>query len=414
MRGAGSIVWILLLTIEMWFAISGKSNAQDVPPHSLVKSGLVYLKATGTGAPDAGPIAGVKRDSTGTGFLVTDDGFVLTTYHLISELGKVMPETIELSANIGAKATNPETPVAIVSWATEFDLLLLKISPPVAGKYESLRLGTFEDAKNVSKVFTNGFPESENDRPLDGTIVSRNTKSGFLWSLNNMPFDFGQSGSPIYNDLGMVVGIAKGQSSDASGISYMIPIQFADSLLSTIRLSEMQKQINQLKKSNESLAKKLAEIETVKVNPAVENIKEIASNFEWSANTTGDDIRVAYQKLANTGPQIKSMTVRATPLARGESGPVIMFTLVAKRGDGPEADILPLDAYDRDKRRGVTTAGGLFARVKKNFCEADDAEEINRIKIDITPSLENGRKLDPETIFLEEALNKKTNCNAGS
>jgi S1-C subfamily serine protease len=397
-----------LVALFLWTA---QAAAQE-NIHDKIRNSLVYLEASGLNETN-----GTKPVTQATGFLVSNDGFILTTYHLLSELGQVAPESVEIGANVFKKAPNPEFVAVPVQAMPEFDLLLLKVSPS-AEPFTPLVLGTLADALSATAVNTSGFPKSANYRPDSGSIGSKDTTSGYLWEVNDMPFDFGQSGSPVYTDEGVVVGVAKGQLDGSPGVNYMIPIQFADSLLATIRLSDMRAQI-------EMLTNRLTELESKKVDPAAlqlkearENIDVIASNFEWSASTDGDDVQVFYRKLANTGPQIEAATVHVTPLVRGKNGKRLeMFAITIDVNDDSDADFLEPEDFDPVKRKGVILAKDLFGNLRQTFCTPGGAPvEMDRIRVDIIPYLdkEHSIQLDPEVLYVEQALDKKTDCHADS
>ena len=103
----------------------------------LIRPSLVYLKATAKGASETE--TGVTKETNATGFVVSDDGLILTVYHLISKLGDVVPETVEIEARIGEKNANLRR-ATIVDVSINTDLLLLKI-PPNINKYTKVTLG---------------------------------------------------------------------------------------------------------------------------------------------------------------------------------------------------------------------------------------------------------------------------------
>jgi S1-C subfamily serine protease len=405
------ILWLssAIMALIFW---SAQASAQE-SAHDKIRKSLVYLEASGLNTNN-----GTKPVTQATGFLVSNDGFILTTYHLLSELGPVAPESVEIGANVFKKASNPEFVAVPVQAMPEFDLLLLKISAS-AEPFKPLVLGTLADALSATAVNTSGFPKSANYRPDSGNIGSKDTTSGYLWEVNDMPFDFGQSGSPVYTDDGIVVGVAKGQLDGSPGVNYMIPIQFADSLLATIRLSDMQAQIA-------SLTSRLTELEATKVDPAreqlkkaVENIDEIAINFKWSAAVAGDDIQVSFKKLADAGLDIKAASFTIVPIVRGKDG---------KRFDIPGTDaleniadndsvFLKPEASGADKRKGVVSAKGMFERLKAEFCApGKPTVEMDRISVIITPylDLEHTIPLDQEVVYIEQSLDRKRDCTHAS
>lgn len=389
------ILWLswAIMALLVW---PSQVSAQE-SAHAKIRQSLVYLEASGLNATN-----GTKPVTQATGFLVSNDGFILTTYHLLSELGQVAPESVVIRANVGEKAVQLKYAAAPVNAVAELDLLLLKI-PPGLEPYHPVKLGTLEDAQNAAAINTSGFPKSANYRPDSGSIGSKDTSSGYLWEVNDMPFDFGQSGSPVYTDDGVVVGVAKGQLDGSPGVNYMIPVQFSDSLLATIRLSDMQAQIT-------SLTSRLTELEATKVDPAreqlkkaVENIDEIASNFEWSAVADGNNIRVVYRKLANTGPQVESATVYATASYRDRKGkPFNGITLRNDVNRDSEADFLTPEPFDATKRKGAVVAANLFQDTMEPLCNSNSpAEVMDRILVNVVPYLKDGIQLDQEALYIE-------------
>ena len=207
--------------------IAGDSMAQAQEVHKLIRPSLVYLKATAKGA--SGTETVVTKETTATGFLVSEDGLVLTVYHLISKLGDVVPQTVRIEARISEKNANPIR-AAIVDASINTDLLLLKI-PPGAKEYTKVSLGNAQSHDDDDAIYTSGFAKLISYRKQEGKIETREGPGGHLWATG-LKFEYGQRGSPIYNAAGEVIGIVEG---DKGTLSYMIPIGFADSLLAQVR-----------------------------------------------------------------------------------------------------------------------------------------------------------------------------------
>jgi Trypsin-like peptidase domain len=388
----------------VWMAQASALESVD----DKIRKSLVYLEASGLNETN-----GTKPVTQATGFLVSSDGFILTTYHLLSELGKVAPGSVQIGANVFKKTPNPEFVAVPVQAMPEFDLLLLKVSPN-AVPFQPLVLGTLADALSATAVKTSGFPKSANYRPDSGSIGSKDTTSGYLWEVNDMPFDFGQSGSPVYTDEGVVVGVAKGQLDGSPGVNYMIPIQFTDSLLATIRLSDMQAQIA-------SLTDRLNELETKKVDESIARIgeaetslTEIQSNFLWSAGTSESgpvqnrQLFVEYRRLANKGPEISSIILSIKPYAVGEGGDSITMLspkleFYNKPGDGSP----PPSEYDPVTRRGLFPVKRALQLVMEHFCESDELKALQRLNIGVIPVLKDGQKLAKETIVVDYPFDAK-------
>jgi S1-C subfamily serine protease len=391
--------------------MAGSVIAQDAEAaHAAMRKSLVYLKATGIGA--SGAIAGANMTATGTGFLVSEDGFILTNYHLLTELGDVLPNTIEIRANIGEKAQELKFKAATVNAVPENDLLLIKI-PSGADKHVPVRLGSLAEAYAASQILTSGFPSEVDYQTVNGRVSSRDTGSGYLWTVGNMAFEHGQSGSPIYTPDGKVIGVAKGQSEGSPSLNHMIPIHLADSLIGHLRIAELQAKIATLETSIKNL-------ETNKVDPAkkdldtaVQNIDEIASNFEWSASINASDVEIDYRKLANTGPSVDRIVAVVTPVATNKDRQTIdIGTYFIDVNRDAESDFLIPQEFDTKKRLGVILAPNLFELVRSNFCNIGPAFAAEKFRISIQPYLKGDVPLDAETVVVEHTLTKKASCIA--
>ena len=132
----------------------------------------------------------------GTGFIITDDGFVVTNAHVLS--GATFAQA--LTSNREVKT------LSLVGFDTTLDIALLKLE----GSYESLE---FEDTDNVvigEKVIAIGNPLGLSFSVSEG-IVSAVNRLG----INNIPayvqtdaaLNPGNSGGPLINSDGKVIGI---------------------------------------------------------------------------------------------------------------------------------------------------------------------------------------------------------------
>jgi S1-C subfamily serine protease len=143
---------------------------------------------------------------TGTGFFVTEDGYLLTAFHVVSDAARI------------TVVTKTETFTATLVKADKAnDVALLKI----AGKSSALPLSSSRTVKLGGEVFTIGFPNIE----LQG-FAPKLTK-GEISSLSGAqddPREFqisvavqpGNSGGPLVDQYGNVVGIVEARLGDVS------------------------------------------------------------------------------------------------------------------------------------------------------------------------------------------------------
>jgi len=137
--------------------------------------------------------------SSGTGFFVSTDGLLLTANHMVDE-AKVIKVTLSDGSIAEAKveAADPANDLALLS--------IGKKSPA------HLSLAAPRSAKLGQKVFTIGFPATailgQDPQYTDGAISSLSGVKGAAPLLQiSVPIQPGNSGGPLVNENGEVVGI---------------------------------------------------------------------------------------------------------------------------------------------------------------------------------------------------------------
>ncbi len=181
-----------------------------------------------------------KTDNTsnniGSGFIVSSDGLILTNKHVVSDV----------SGNYSVITNNNETfDVKKIYKDPLNDLAILKIDaaglkPVVLGDSSSLQLG--------QTAIAIGTPLGEfRNTVTSGVIsgVSRGIKAGtpFLGSveqLNNViqtdaPISPGNSGGPLLDSNGNVIGINTAVSVSGSNLGFAIPVNVAKDLINAFQ-----------------------------------------------------------------------------------------------------------------------------------------------------------------------------------
>ena len=199
-------------------------------------------------------------NSTGTGFFVTRNGYILTCHHVIKD------------ANVIKIAVGGNTyPAKLIRDDPHNDLALLKIN----GSFQAIAFSSKRSAKMGQEVFTIGFPnpnlQGVSAKFTKGTI---NSLTGFQDDLRlyqiSVSVQPGNSGGALLDDKGNVLGVIvamldakttfKISGSLPQNVNYAIKSIYAQAMLDTIPgisgklLSPSKKQsfenaVNRVKKS---------------------------------------------------------------------------------------------------------------------------------------------------------------------
>ena len=166
------------------------------------------------------------RPQSGSGFVIEADGQILTNYHVIQSAERIMVKFSDgRSLHARVLGIDPDTDIALI----KVDAKNLPIAP--MGDSETLRVGEW--------VCAIGNPLAYEHTVTVG-VVSYLGRKLFDSSLDNYiqtdaAINFGNSGGPLINGQGEVVGINSAISQRASNIGFAVPINEARSILSQLR-----------------------------------------------------------------------------------------------------------------------------------------------------------------------------------
>lgn len=173
------------------------------------------------GHPDIGEQPDTEAQSLGSGFIIDEDGYILTNNHVVEDAEEII---VRLSDRRELKAT-------VVGTDKRSDIALLKID---ADHLPVVKLGRSEDLKVGEWVMAIGSPFGF-DHSVTVGVVSALGRS--LPSENYVPYiqtdvaiNPGNSGGPLFNLDGEVVGINSqiySRTGGYMGLSFAIPVSVA-------------------------------------------------------------------------------------------------------------------------------------------------------------------------------------------
>jgi len=167
------------------------------------------------------------RRGAGSGFIIDADGSILTNHHVIEDAERI---TVKLADGRTLRArvigVDPDTDIALIKVDGESGLPVAPI-----GDSATLRMGEW--------VCAIGNPLGYEHSVTVG-VVSFIGRKLFDASLDNYiqtdaAINFGNSGGPLINSRGEVIGINAAVSSRASNIGFAVPINGAAAILPQLR-----------------------------------------------------------------------------------------------------------------------------------------------------------------------------------
>ena len=167
---------------------------------------------------------GASNLGLGTGFIVSNDGYIVTNQHVSGEKNSTCYVTLE----------SGKTYKASVVWAdVDLDLSIIKIN---VNNLDYLILGDSDKIKIAEQVYAIGNPIGfEFQRTVTSGIISglnrtikieEDGKTSYMEDLiqTDATINPGNSGGPLINKNGEVLGINSVKITSAEGIGFAIPI----------------------------------------------------------------------------------------------------------------------------------------------------------------------------------------------
>ena len=160
----------------------------------------------------------------GSGFLLNDEGHLITNFHVIEGETQISIEVYHQRA--GQLERRAYKQVRIVAMNKFADLALLKIEDKDAPKFASVALGEADALSVGERVFAIGSPLGL-ERTVTEGILSTKTRQmqGALYLQTTTQINPGNSGGPLFNLRGEVVGVTNMKITFGEGLGFAIPVE---------------------------------------------------------------------------------------------------------------------------------------------------------------------------------------------
>lgn len=168
----------------------------------------------------------------GSGFFVNKDGYLITNFHVIAGEKKISVTQFLREGQILRRVVHKE--IEIVATAPFHDLAVLRlkehdteITPVVFAPEEKLNIG--------ETVFAIGNPLGLERTVTEGVLSQTHRNfGGILYLQVDAPVNPGNSGGPLFNARGQVIGIINMGVATMEGLNFAIPARHVTYLLDHI------------------------------------------------------------------------------------------------------------------------------------------------------------------------------------
>ena len=217
-----SVVAIEAQTIE-------KADARRIPGHGGSQDPFQFFFGPRGGQPEADPNREYRSDSGGSGFVVSADGYVVTNNHVIEGATKLRVRLEERYYDATVKGTDP---------ATDLALLKIEAGRPLA----FLPLGDSDRMRQGDYVMAIGNPLLLDHTVTVGVVSAKGRSIGLTrdssfenFIQTDAAINRGNSGGPLVNLAGEVIGIATAMNGGAENIGFAVPVSTLKAVLPQLK-----------------------------------------------------------------------------------------------------------------------------------------------------------------------------------
>jgi len=212
-----------------------EEKVTDVSESDLYVSAIGTVKSVAAHTEQLGPaIVVVKTPSgMGTGWFCNPEGYVVTNEHVISGEQSITVTAFKLEEGRFEKKVYKK--VKLVALDSHVDIALLRIEEEIGMEIPQLYIGDSTKLREGDEVFTIGNPLGLERSTAQG-IVSKVNRSfdGRLYVQTTAPIAPGNSGGPLFNERGEVIGVVNMGYIFLDGLGFAVPSKYVKEVLDNV------------------------------------------------------------------------------------------------------------------------------------------------------------------------------------
>lgn len=179
------------------------------------------------------PQGQMKTHALGSGFIISEDGLILTNNHVVEKADEIDIKTVdgkEYAAKVVGR--DPKTDIALIQIKADGKT---PPKPAKLGDSEAIRVGDWVIA--VGNPFGLGNTVTSGIISAKGRIIGAGQYDDFLQT--DAAINPGNSGGPLFNMNGEVVGINTAIVAQGQGIGFATPINMAKDILPQLKTGKV-------------------------------------------------------------------------------------------------------------------------------------------------------------------------------
>lgn len=200
-------------------ASKGKAKAKGTPPASAAKTTEDLAESIKPSLVKISQLGREGLDGIGSGFVVSADGLIATNLHVIGEARR-----LQIEMHDGKKHTVTE----IHATDAKLDLALLKVN---ATGLKPLPLGDSAKVRQGESVVAMGAPEGLAFSIVKGVLSATREIDGNDMLQVAIPIEKGNSGGPLLNMQGKVLGLLTLKSLKTDNLGFAMPVNALKTLI---------------------------------------------------------------------------------------------------------------------------------------------------------------------------------------